>query len=390
MNRHAVALAADSVTTVSYWRGGEREERYFQGANKIFNLSKAHPVGIMTYGTANLQGVPWEVVVKAFRRHLGNRPHAHLDGYAQALFKFVEGNRHILPVDCLEKYFRTTALNQAYIMIASILVDKKYKGAKSAKDRTHAATQVCNRTKLQVTKAALLGNASSEDIERALAQFKKVVIDALEALEIFKKHIKVLDIDEVSETAITSLFKRGISLLDDTGIVVVGYGDEDYFPSAIVYRCHGVVLEKLLFTEESRKHINQDDVSHIMPLAQSDMVNTFVHGISPSAAQEIEQSFSDAIDEFCNTIKINGGSAQKARNKACEDFLEDILTKMFDSHTMPLKRVVGNLPIDELADLAETLPIRLTPMTATCRVPPLSRVKLGIGWSRGVARDAEQ
>ena len=34
--------------------------------------------------------------------------------------------------------------------------------------------------------------------------------------------------------------------------------------------------------------------------------------------------------------------------------------------------------------------IRLTPMTATCRVPPLSRVKLGIGWSRGVARDAEQ
>ena len=36
------------------------------------------------------------------------------------------------------------------------------------------------------------------------------------------------------------------------------------------------------------------------------------------------------------------------------------------------------------------LPIRLTPMTATCRVLPLSRVKLGIGWSRGVARDAEQ
>ena len=37
-----------------------------------------------------------------------------------------------------------------------------------------------------------------------------------------------------------------------------------------------------------------------------------------------------------------------------------------------------------------SLPIWLTPMTATCRVPPLSRVKLGIGWSRGVARDAEQ
>ena len=40
--------------------------------------------------------------------------------------------------------------------------------------------------------------------------------------------------------------------------------------------------------------------------------------------------------------------------------------------------------------LRHSLPIRLTPMTATCRVPPLSRVKLGIGWSRGVARDSEQ
>ena len=44
----------------------------------------------------------------------------------------------------------------------------------------------------------------------------------------------------------------------------------------------------------------------------------------------------------------------------------------------------------QVAEEERTLPIRLTPMTATCRVPPLSRVKLGIGWSRGVARDAEQ
>ena len=41
-------------------------------------------------------------------------------------------------------------------------------------------------------------------------------------------------------------------------------------------------------------------------------------------------------------------------------------------------------------NIFNSLPIRLTPMTATFRVPPLSRVKLGIGWSRGVARDAEQ
>ena len=51
-----------------------------------------------------------------------------------------------------------------------------------------------------------------------------------------------------------------------------------------------------------------------------------------------------------------------------------------------MARVLENSDIYKVV----TLPIRLTPMTATCRVPPLSRVKLGIGWSRGVARDAEQ
>ena len=57
-----------------------------------------------------------------------------------------------------------------------------------------------------------------------------------------------------------------------------------------------------------------------------------------------------------------------------------------------LKRQQGDEILRAFAPLLdrEILPIRLTPMTATCWVPPLSRVKLGIGWSRGVARDAEQ
>ena len=316
MNRHAVALAADSATTVTSWHGGEREERYFQGANKIFNLSRAHPVGLMTYGTANLQGVPWEVVVKAFRRHLGGRPHTNLDGYAQALFKFVEGNRFILPADYLEKNFRTSALNQAYYLMFSILLDKKYKGEKSEKGRLQRAEKVYENTKNRVNKAALLGNASGEDIESALARFKQDVTNALSTNGHFEKHKKAFDIDDVSETAITGLFKHGISLLDNTGIVLVGYGDQDYFPSAIVYRCYGVLLEKFLFTEESRKHIDHGDVSHIMPLAQSDMVKTFVHGISPAAAQEIENSFLGAINNFCDAVEIKDRSAKKAKNKA--------------------------------------------------------------------------
>ena len=57
------------------------------------------------------------------------------------------------------------------------------------------------------------------------------------------------------------------------------------------------------------------------------------------------------------------------------------------AHELLMSRLERGLTDEEIV---ESLPIRLTPMTATCWAPPLSRVKLGIGWSRGVARDAEQ
>jgi hypothetical protein len=59
LNRSAVALAADSATTVTYWERDHYETRYFKGTNKIFHLSTVHPVGIMIYAAANLQGAPW-------------------------------------------------------------------------------------------------------------------------------------------------------------------------------------------------------------------------------------------------------------------------------------------------------------------------------------------
>ena len=69
-----------------------------------------------------------------------------------------------------------------------------------------------------------------------------------------------------------------------------------------------------------------------------------------------------------------------------------VTLRLHDLEDLIYKRAISEHFSDGAVNLAllESLPIRLTPMTATCWVPPLSRVKLGIGWSRGAARDAEQ
>ena len=65
MNKRGVALAADSAVTL-----GDGEKVYLT-AEKLFPVSSPNgagasivPVGIMTYGAADIMGVPWETVVK--------------------------------------------------------------------------------------------------------------------------------------------------------------------------------------------------------------------------------------------------------------------------------------------------------------------------------------
>ena len=89
------------------------------------------------------------------------------------------------------------------------------------------------------------------------------------------------------------------------------------------------------------------------------------------------------------TVTINGvtdtANAMDDIVTVSEDGSLNLGPVLANDDANPLGGVLNVILVD-----GQSLPIRLTPMTATCRVPPLSRVKLGIGWSRGVARDAEQ
>lgn len=65
--------------------------------NKLFTLSKYHPVGVMVYGSAEFMGVPWETIIKRYRAGLGPHGFAGLEQYATDFFNFVERNRILFP-----------------------------------------------------------------------------------------------------------------------------------------------------------------------------------------------------------------------------------------------------------------------------------------------------
>lgn len=51
LNKHAVAIAADSAVTMG------NTHKVVNSANKIFTLSKYQPVAVMTYSSASFMGV---------------------------------------------------------------------------------------------------------------------------------------------------------------------------------------------------------------------------------------------------------------------------------------------------------------------------------------------
>jgi len=97
MNMNAPVLAADSAATVSEWAGGKFERRYFKGTNKILQLSNHQPVGAMIYGNADLEGMPWELLIKNFRSTLGSSSFPTIEEYFNRFVKYLEDDRDCFP-----------------------------------------------------------------------------------------------------------------------------------------------------------------------------------------------------------------------------------------------------------------------------------------------------
>lgn len=83
LNKHAVAIAADSAVTMG------DTHKVVNSANKIFTLSKYHPVAVMTYNNAAFMGVPWDIIIKEYRRKLKDKSFNTIKEYAEDFIKFI-------------------------------------------------------------------------------------------------------------------------------------------------------------------------------------------------------------------------------------------------------------------------------------------------------------
>jgi hypothetical protein len=350
MNKRAIALAADSAVTITTTDSlGNKEKKYFKGVNKVFELSHHNPVGIMIFSMADIHSVPWEIIIKLYRDHLGKNSLNSLDEYARDLFSFIENRDDIFPQernkDILVNGFISAAVDASkFINTASTEI--------SAPETAHI--EALADLKSRLSDMAMPSHFNANAIEEALTLAGEDIIQISQVI-LEKQSIEV-DVNEFARVAIELYFKNYQNILGHTGIVIAGYGSGDIFPSFVQYDCYGIILGNLIVDKKKEKHVSYDNGSHIDTFAMDDMVQTFMLGVSPGVLNIFGECIEDCINQLIGESSPESTLENEQRK---EQILDTARRKIIDSqaeyHYKPLTRAISSLPTDEMANLAETL-----------------------------------
>ncbi|MGI3164009.1 hypothetical protein ACRARE_04830 [Pseudooceanicola sp. 200-1SW] len=352
MNSLAVVLAADSATTVEYNGKNGQERRYFKGANKIFQLSKHQPVGLMLYNTASLLRVPWEVIVKEFRKDLGDRSFNSVRQYAEEFISFVEGSTTFFPLDERKKAFDEALIDQIIALLVSLREGDV--GEITIDD------DVINEyfADLPSDENLPLDRNYLDDLWQRSEDMVLHLIEEWTANLGFKR--------ECDKNSLANLIFRGAlhtQCADDnyTGFVFAGFGEHSVFPEMTSLKRCRIVGERFLVSEEEDINVSREVPAVIEGFAQTSMVDTFTLGISFEVFASLQRIIAEEFGLLIRELQDRKAALPNDDELGLllRSRIDSFTSKMFDytrdDHNGPLRRVLGVLPVDEMAELAETL-----------------------------------
>jgi hypothetical protein len=151
-----------------------------------------------------------------------------------------------------------------------------------------------------------------------------------------------------------------------SGVVIVGFGQKDIFPSFVNYTCAGYVGQRVKLARSDPAKITMKNASAVQAFAQGDIVYRFMEGIDRGYANVLRGLFSTALvesniatfEKWAPKNKITKRSRseiQKAATQQYDKILSDAQDFRRTRFIRPTLDMVSILPKDELAQLAESL-----------------------------------
>jgi uncharacterized protein YlzI (FlbEa/FlbD family) len=352
MNKQAVALAADSAGTI----GG----KIFNSNNKLFMLSKRHPIGIMVYNSAEIMGYPWETIIKMYRKSLGKKSFQTLHEQVEDFLKYLRKSQ--LFDEQAEKIYIETAFEFVARDILGQIVQYFSKPSEADRDLlTRLFEKIIFNIKNASEYNTIECNISKSDRENILEKYKEFSENLI--YDYFGKY----KLDKKIYNDIHSIMKNTIFCnpiyMGSSGLVFSGFGESEVFPTTESFTISCIIKSEIMMSKHSIESISVNNIASLMPFAQTDMVESFVLGIDPNLNSQIEaqvanmlKSIPDIVSNFSQGDKILlKNTLDEVLEKMCQSFLGRMDDYIYNEYMKPIRYGVSNLPPDELASMAETL-----------------------------------
>ena len=348
MNKHGIALAADSAVALG------AGEKIYHGAEKLFALSPSMPIGVMTYGNANLMGVPWEIVIKSYGRQLGGQKFEHVQQCALDFLRFVETNNVFFPASLQERRFRDTVGWYWYGQFVRPL-----EMADPAEDRLHKLSALLQKDIDDWKRSQPMPDLGAGYGDKVIADYGKI-LDELEN-ELFGQNERCgrlqisppirQDLRAVARSMFTQLWFHPADL---SGIVVAGLGEAELFPACHEYHVGTLAAGKLRFTRRGEIYVGHDMTACVAPFGQIDTINMFYRGIDRELHDKVMNT---AVDY------VSRADPKADRQHIFTEFAALIERDIDQQYRQPLMAAVDALPRHDLARMAEAL-VSLTALRA--------------------------
>ena len=293
MNRIGIALAADSV--VSIYANGKQKKRHDSVA-KLFMMSERHPVGIMIYNNASLLGVPWETIIKLFRKQLGQDSYQTLEEYGQKLIEFLMNHQNRFPAGVEKKYFQREFEAECYriqkdaeIFYRLVPLARQIEFESGEKARSTIVGEVISERLVlweqQDDAVGFTEKLAKEFLRSMSGEVNKIISEVFS--DWFVDSPGVIQLNDIARHLV---FKKDLGIEGYTGLVLGGFGEQEHFPVVQHIVVCGMYNGSLKYEEPRVQRISEAKPSYIESFAETAAVNDFLYGVSDKVLDEVSRA----------------------------------------------------------------------------------------------------
>lgn len=345
MNAHGLAIAVDSAVSL-----GSNGKAY-PSAEKLFAVGNGAPVAIATYGNAQFCEVPWKLVIETWNHTLGNRRFATLDEYAQNFSSFLAQDHPLFTVEreaisvtgCVQKYL--------YGLANPVLTEWGFDTRAWGEEAWNALREHLSEDAKTWTCGFMPGfdDAHGSNVIEAYAE----QLDNVRA-DFFDGELPPEDVWAQVMRIVHNLYTQAwISPDSASGIVLLGYGEGEYFPSYINLSIGARALNRVHWLEEGRGRITHENSGVVKAFAQPDMVDAFILGMPHRAINPLKREVYAGMQRLLSESEIPEETMQSMNlvdaAEATANAFVDVLRQQFQQ---PLMTAVSALPTRELSTFA--------------------------------------